>query len=35
MNFGKSFTYMFEDTNWVSKFLIGIVISVVPVLNIA
>ena len=35
MNFGKSFTYMFEDTNWVSKFLIGIVISVVPILNIA
>jgi len=35
MNFGKSFTYMFEDTNWVSKFLVGIVISLVPILNIA
>jgi hypothetical protein len=35
MNFGKSFTYMFEDTNWVSKFLVGIVISMVPILNIA
>jgi hypothetical protein len=35
MNFGKSFTYMFEDTNWVSKFLLGIVISMVPILNIA
>jgi hypothetical protein len=35
MNFGKSFTYMFEDTNWVSKYLIGIVISLVPILNFA
>jgi hypothetical protein len=35
MNFGKSFTYMFEDTNWVSKFLVGIVISIVPILNFA
>ena len=35
MNFGKSFTYMFEDTNWVSKLLVGIVISLVPILNIA
>ena len=35
MNFGKSFTYMFDDANWVSKFLVGIVISMVPILNIA
>lgn len=35
MNFGKSFTYMFEDDNWVSKYLIGIVISIVPILNFA
>jgi len=35
MNFGKSFTYMFEDTNWVSKYLIGIVIGMVPILNFA
>lgn len=35
MNFGKSFTYMFEDDNWISKYLIGIVISIVPILNFA
>ncbi len=35
MNLGKSFTYMFEDTNWVSKYLIGILISMVPILNFA
>jgi len=35
MNFGKSFTYMFDDTNWVSKFLVGIAISMVPILNLA
>jgi len=35
MNFGKSFTYIFDDTNWVSKLLVGIVISIVPILNFA
>jgi hypothetical protein len=35
MNFGKSFTYMFEDDNWISKYLIGILISIVPILNFA
>jgi hypothetical protein len=35
MNFGKSFSYMFDDENWVSKFLVGIVISMVPILNFA
>jgi hypothetical protein len=35
MNIGKSFTYMFEDDKWVSKYLIGIVISMVPILNFA
>ena len=35
MNFGKSFAYMFDDANWVSKFLVGIVISMVPILNLA
>jgi len=35
MNFGKSFTYMFDDENWISKFLVGILISMVPILNIA
>ena len=35
MNIGKSFTYMFDDENWISKYLIGIVISMVPILNFA
>jgi len=35
MNFGKSFTYMFDDPDWVSKYTIGIVISLVPILNLA
>lgn len=35
MNFGKSFTYMFDDDNWISKYLIGILISLVPILNFA
>ncbi len=35
MNIGKSFTYMFDDENWMSKFLVGLVISIVPILNFA
>jgi hypothetical protein len=35
MNLSKSFTYMFEDDNWISKYLIGILISLVPILNFA
>jgi Protein of unknown function (DUF4013) len=35
MNIGRSFTYMFDDENWVSKYLVGLVISIVPILNFA
>ncbi len=35
MNFSKSFTYMFDDPDWASKYTIGIVISLVPILNLA
>jgi hypothetical protein len=35
MNIGKSFTYMFEDDNWITKYLVGILISMVPILNFA
>jgi hypothetical protein len=35
MNIGKSFTYPFEDSSWLSKLLIGGLIGVVPVLNFA
>jgi len=34
-DFGAPFTYMFKDPNWVTKFLIGILISLVPILNLA
>jgi hypothetical protein len=34
-NFGASFTYMFKDSNWVTKYLIGILIAIVPILNLA
>jgi hypothetical protein len=35
MKFSKAFTYMFDDPDWVSKYTIGIVISLVPILNFA
>ena len=35
MQIGKAFTYPFEDAKWASKLLIGALISVVPILNIA
>ncbi len=35
MQIGKAFTYAFEDAKWFSKLLIGALISIVPVLNIA
>jgi hypothetical protein len=35
MQIGKAFTYVFEDTKWFSKLLIGALISIVPFLNIA
>ena len=35
MNFGKSFTYPFEDKEWVTKLLIGSLLSVIPFVNLA
>jgi len=35
MQVGKSFTYAFEDKEWLSKILIGALIFIVPILNIA
>lgn len=35
MDVGKSFTYQFEDNNWITKLLIGALVSAVPILNFA
>jgi Protein of unknown function (DUF4013) len=35
MDIGKSFSYPFEDNNWLSKLLIGALVSAVPILNFA
>lgn len=35
MQLGKSFTYAFEDAQWISKLLIGALISIIPLVNIA
>jgi hypothetical protein len=35
MDFGKSFTYPFEDKEWVTKLLIGSLLSLIPFVNIA
>ena len=35
MDFNKAFTYMFEDEKWQNKLLLGLVISIVPILNFA
>lgn len=35
MDIGKSFTYVFEDDDWIAKIVIGILISLVPILNFA
>ncbi len=34
MDFGKSFTYMFKDEDWLKKFLLGVVFSVIPIVNL-
>ena len=34
MDYGKSFTYPFEDKEWVTKILIGSLLSVIPFLNL-
>ncbi|MFQ5945606.1 MAG: DUF4013 domain-containing protein, partial [Anaerolineae bacterium] len=35
MDVGKSFTYVFEDEKWISKIVIGGLISLVPIVNLA
>ncbi|MEA3441044.1 MAG: DUF4013 domain-containing protein [Chloroflexota bacterium] len=35
MDIGKSFRFVFEDKDWVSKLLIGVLVSLVPILNFA
>ena len=35
MDYGKSFTFLFEDDNWISKFAIGVVITLIPIVNFA
>ena len=35
MDIGKSITYPFEDKEWAKKLLLGIIISIVPILNFA
>jgi hypothetical protein len=35
MDIGKSFSYPFEDEEWFTKFLLGAVVSAVPILNFA
>lgn len=35
MDFGKSFSYVFEDENWISKVLVGVVITLIPIVNFA
>jgi hypothetical protein len=35
MDIGRSFTYMFEDKDWVKKILIGGVVNLIPIVNLA
>lgn len=35
MDIGKSFSYPFEDDDWISKLFLGAVVSLVPILNFA
>jgi hypothetical protein len=35
MDIGKSFSYPFEDESWLSKLLIGALVSAVPIINFA
>jgi hypothetical protein len=34
MDFGKSFSYVFEDKEWVTKLLIGGLLSLIPIVNL-
>ncbi len=35
MDIGKSFTYVFEDQDWIKKVLIGGVVNIIPIVNFA
>ena len=35
MDIGLSFSYMFEDKDWIKKILIGGLISLIPIVNFA
>jgi hypothetical protein len=35
MDIGSSFTYMFQDENWIKKILIGGVVGIIPIVNFA
>jgi len=35
MDIGKSFTYVFEDKNWIMKILIGGIVLLIPIVNFA
>lgn len=35
MDIGKSFTYVFDDPNWIMKLVIGGLVSLVPIVNFA
>ena len=35
MDIGRSFTYMFEDQDWLKKILIGGVVNLIPIVNFA
>jgi hypothetical protein len=35
MDIGKSFTYVFEDPNWIMKVLIGGIVGIIPIVNFA
>jgi hypothetical protein len=35
MDIGKSFSYPFQDSKWLSKLIIGALVSIVPILNFA
>ena len=35
MDYGKSFTFVFEDKNWISKLAIGVLVTLVPIINFA
>jgi hypothetical protein len=35
MDIGSSFTYMFEDENWIKKIVIGGIVAIIPIVNFA